>query len=140
MNRNSIDKEVYLLLSSFLAEVHAFSTNRSTYVELTNLGSDIKAEKNILEEYENLVERNASDREMILMDMRDLSRAKILKKYYRLLLILDHVKHANIIRQLDFLFECFSSAIYDIQLVPDIGCLIRDLIDDIKLNRLQTSR
>ena len=139
MNRNSFDREVYLLLSSFLAEVQAYSTNRTAYVELANNGTDIEAVKDAPNGCENLKERNESDRMMVLMDMRDLSRAKILKKYYRLLLILDHVTHAQIIRRLEFLYECFCYATYDIELVPDIGSFIRDLVNDIKLNRLQTS-
>lgn len=137
MNGNSIDREVYLLLSSFLAEVEAFSTNRTAYVELTNPGTDIQEERGVTEDYENLNQRNDSDRQMVLMDMRDLSRAKILKKYYRLLLILDHVKHEKLIDQLDLLYECFRYATYDIELVDDIGRYIREVVDGIKLNKLK---
>ena len=139
MNRNSFDREVYLLLSSFLAEVEAFSTNRSNCVDLINPEPDIQDEKEVPNENENLNQPGKPDRHVVLLDVRDLSKARILKKYYRLLLLLDHVKHAKIISQLDFLYECFTHATYDIELVPDVGCFIRDLVDEIKLNRLQTS-
>ena len=139
MNRNSFDREVYLLLSSFLAEVEAFSSNRSTCVDLINPEPDIQDEKEVPNENENLNQPGKPDRHVVLLDVRDLSKARILKKYYRLLLLLDHVKHAHIISQLDFLYECFTHATYDIELVPDVGCFIRDLVDEIKLNRLQTS-
>ncbi|GAP70188.1 hypothetical protein BA6E_1242 [Bacteroidales bacterium 6E] len=137
MNGNSIDREVYLLLTSFLAEVEAVSTNRTAYVELTNPGTDIQEERGVTDEYENLNQRNESDRQSVLLDMRDITRAKILKKYYRLLLLLDHVTHRKLIDQLDLLYECFCAATYDIELIPDIGCFVRDVIDGIKTNKLK---
>lgn len=139
MNRNSIDREVYLLLSSFLAELEAFCTNRTSYVEIINLGTDNQVEKDVIDEIENSDKPNESERQPVLMDMRDFSRPKILKKYYRLLLILDHVKHEKIIRHLDFLYQCFCSASCDIELVPDIGAYIRDLVNGIKTNTLKTA-
>lgn len=137
MNRNSIDREVYLLLSSFLAELEAFCTNRSAHVELINHGTDIQIVKDVIDENENSDLPGESERQPVLMDMRDFSRPKILKKYYRLLLILDHVKHGNIIKHLDFLYQCFCSASCDIELVPDIGAYIRDLVNGIKTNTLK---
>ncbi len=135
MNRTSIDMEVFPLLSSFLAEVHAFSTNRKALCELTEFKSDIKTVRDNVEEYENLTERNELDLKLLQMDMRDLSRAKILEKYYNLLLMLDEVRDGYLIKHLDILYECISSAVWDMEILNDIGTVIRDLIDEIKLNR-----
>lgn len=137
MNRKSNDREVYLLLTSFLAELEAFCTNRTAYVELINHGTEIQFVKDLPDENENADQPDESERQTVLMDMRDFSRPKILKKYYRLLLILDHVKHGKIIEHLDFLYMCFCSARCDIELVPDIGAYIRDLVNGIKTNTLK---
>jgi hypothetical protein len=71
------------------------------------------------------------DQTMVMMDMRRLSRAKILEKYYTLLLVLDPDKHSYLIAQLDMLYQCFSSATYDMEVVGDIGRVIREIIDEI---------
>ena len=131
MNRTTIDKEVYPLLSTFLAEVHAFSSNRKALSEICKLESDIQKGNDNPEEFQNLMFRNASDQTLVLMDMKDLSRAKILEKYYTLLLTLDPDKHGYLIAQLDMLYDCFSSATYDMEVVGDIGRTIREVINEI---------
>lgn len=132
MNRTAIDKEVYPLLASFLAEVHAFSTNRKALVDVCELNNDILEGQVNSEDIESLKSRNAMDQAMVLMDMKRLSRAKILEKYYTLLLVLDPDKTSYLIAQLDMLYECVGEATFNIEVIGDIGRNIRGLIDEIK--------
>ncbi len=131
MNRTAIDKEVYPLLASFLAEVHALSTNRRALVDVCELNNDIQEGQVSTEDIEEMKSRNSLDQTMVRMDMKRLSRAKILEKYYTLLLVLDPDKHSYLIAQLDMLYQCFSSATYDMEVVSDIGKVIREIIDEI---------
>lgn len=132
MNQTAIEKEVYPLLASFLAEVHAFSTNRKALVDVCELNADLQAGNVIPEDNQNIKSRNSIDQTMVMMDMRRLSRAKILEKYYTLLLVLDPDKHSFLIAQLDMLYESVAEATWNIEVFGDIGRVIRDLIDEIQ--------
>lgn len=131
MNRTAIDKEVYPLLASFFAEVNAYSTNRRSLVDLCELNSGLHEGNVNPEDIEEMKSRNSLDQTMVMMDMRRLSRAKILEKYYTLLLVLDPDKHSYLIAQLYMLYECIEEATYDMEVVGDIGRTIRGIIDEI---------
>ena len=135
MNSETIKTEGYTLIPSFLAEVEAFVTNRNELVNLINFRSEILANMDSLEEAQNLLDRNKMDRDLVMLDMKEISRAKILEKYYTLLLLLDPAKYGLVIDNLNLLYECFSSAVYEGKIVDDIGKISKDIIKELKLEQ-----
>ena len=133
MNRTAIDKEVYPLLASFLAEVHAYSTNCQEILDLHDMKYGIDKGEKFSENSPWLTNRYDLEQSLVMMDMSRLSRTKILEKYYTLLLVLDPAKHSYLIEHLKQLYECIAHARYeeDDNDNADVQWVIENIINEI---------
>ncbi len=131
MNRTPIDKEIYPLLASFLAEVHAYSTNRKEIMDLHYMKYDPDSDEEYRGNSPYLTLTYDLEQSLVMMDMKRLSRTKILEKYYTLILVLDPAKHSYLIEHLKQLYVCISKAMYDEDVKVEVDWVIENIIDDI---------